>query len=120
MTDQQLRALRRKHLLVLIRDLEEALQNANREKEQLLLAYQSGLAHEAHEAHGWEDPGANDDSLPAPSWQQPMTPQPYDPQYTQPQWPVQQQPMYPQQYEPPYPQQYNPWQQNPWQQNPWQ
>ena len=110
MTDQQLRALRRKHLLVLIRDLEEELQNAGREKEQLLLAYQSGLAHEV------DDPGANDDSLPAPDWQQPMTPQPYAPQYeyAQPQWPVQQQPTYPQ-YEQPYPQQYNPWQQNPWQ-----
>jgi len=42
-TIQQLRALRRKHLIVIIRDLEKDLQNALSEKDRLMLAYQSGL-----------------------------------------------------------------------------
>ena len=42
MTGQQLRALRRKHLLRIIRNLENNLQKAIREKEELMLAYQSG------------------------------------------------------------------------------
>ena len=43
MSIQQLRALRRKHLIVIIRDLEKDLQSALSEKERLMLAYQSGL-----------------------------------------------------------------------------
>jgi len=42
-TDQQLRALSRKHLFILIRDLEKDLQQVTEEKESLLLAYQAGL-----------------------------------------------------------------------------
>ena len=109
MTDKQLRVLRRKHLLELVRDLKEALQNAIDEKEQLMLAYQCGMERER------EETTAYDDSLPAPDWQQPMMPQQYATQYIQPQWPVQQQLAYPQPDEQQYPQPYAPWQPNPWQ-----
>ena len=92
MTDQQLRVLRRKHLLVLVRDLEEALQNAIDEKERLILAYQYGMEQQTAA------------------------------QVPQPQWPARQEPVYPQQYEQQYEQQYPqpydytaPWQPNPWQ-----
>jgi len=43
LTEQQLRALNRKHLLMMLRDLEEELQQAEEEKENLLLAYRAGL-----------------------------------------------------------------------------
>lgn len=88
MTDQQLRALRRKHLLVLIRDLEKDLQEAVSDKEQLLLAYQAGreqkdaraqLPPEPPQQQAWQfiDSGRAD-------WQQ----QAFQPQ----QWPGWQQP----------------------------
>jgi len=43
-TDQQLRALGRKHLLMMIRDLEMELEQAKQENDNLLLAYQAGIA----------------------------------------------------------------------------
>ena len=43
MTEQQLRAVRRKHLIIIIRDLERDLQKALVDKEQLMRAYQYGL-----------------------------------------------------------------------------
>ena len=43
LTEQQLRVLNRKHLLMMLRDLEEELQRVGEEKENLLLAYQAGL-----------------------------------------------------------------------------
>ena len=43
-TEQQLRALTRKHLLMMIRDLERELSQVKRERDNLLLAYQSGFA----------------------------------------------------------------------------
>ena len=42
-TDQQLRALSRKHLLMMIRDLEKELKQAKEEKENLLLACKANL-----------------------------------------------------------------------------
>ena len=44
MTDRQLRALTRKHLYMIIRDLEKDRQQEIKEKEQMLIAYRSGLA----------------------------------------------------------------------------
>jgi len=41
-TQRQLRALKRKHLLVMIRDLEEELWQVKKEKTEMLLAYQAG------------------------------------------------------------------------------
>ena len=41
-TQRQLRALKRKHLLIMIRDLEQELRQVKREKTELLLAYQAG------------------------------------------------------------------------------
>ena len=43
MTQQQLRALSRRHLLVIIRDLEKELEQEKKEKESLLLAFKAGL-----------------------------------------------------------------------------
>ncbi|MCL2655736.1 MAG: hypothetical protein FWD65_08650 [Coriobacteriia bacterium] len=43
-TDKQLRALSRKHLLIMIRDLEKELARAKEELEDLLLAYRAGVA----------------------------------------------------------------------------
>lgn len=43
-TENQLRALSRKHLLMMIRDLETELQQVKHEHQNLLLAYQAGLA----------------------------------------------------------------------------
>ena len=51
MTEPQLRALRRKHLLELIRDLESDLQKAILDKEQLMYAYQCG--HEQNQEAGY-------------------------------------------------------------------
>jgi len=42
-TDQQLRALTRKHLLMMLRDLEKELIQERSEKERLLLACRAGL-----------------------------------------------------------------------------
>jgi len=44
MTERQLRALSKKHLLIMIRDLKKALNREKKEKENLLLAYQAGSA----------------------------------------------------------------------------
>ena len=44
MTDQQLQALDKRHLLMMIRDLEKDFRQMKEEKEQLLLAFQSGFA----------------------------------------------------------------------------
>jgi len=44
MTDQQLRALQRKHLMLIIRDLEKSLEQAAAEREALMLAFQYGYA----------------------------------------------------------------------------
>jgi len=44
MTERQLRALRYKHLYMLIRDLEEELEQVKKENAQMRLAYQSGLS----------------------------------------------------------------------------
>lgn len=44
MTDRQLRALGRKHLLIMIRDLEQNLAQAMAEREALMQAFQFGLA----------------------------------------------------------------------------
>jgi len=41
-TKQQLRTLKRKHLLIMMRDLERELRLAKNEKAELLLAYQAG------------------------------------------------------------------------------
>ena len=46
-TDRQLRALNRKHLLMMIRDLEKELQQIKKEKDELLLAYRAGFARNA-------------------------------------------------------------------------
>ena len=43
-TDEQLRALSRKHLLMMIRDLEKELLQAKQERDSLLIAYKAGLA----------------------------------------------------------------------------
>jgi len=43
-TDQQLRALSRKHLFIMIRDLEKELSQAKGELAALLLAYQAAVA----------------------------------------------------------------------------
>ena len=43
-TDRQLRALSKKHLLLMIRDLEKELSREKQEKENLLLAYHAGAA----------------------------------------------------------------------------
>ncbi|MCL2106272.1 MAG: hypothetical protein FWH26_04320 [Oscillospiraceae bacterium] len=42
-TEKQLWALSRRHLFVMIRNLEEELRRERKEKEDLLLAYQAGL-----------------------------------------------------------------------------
>jgi len=97
MTDQQLRALRRKHLLVIIRDLEKDLQKAVSDKEQLLLAYQAGqeqkdaraqLPPELPQQQAWQfiDSGRTD-------WQQQaFQPQQYAAPYEPQAWPGGQQP----------------------------
>ena len=41
-TQRQLRALKRKHLFIMIRDLEQELQQVKKEKAEILLAYQAG------------------------------------------------------------------------------
>ena len=46
-TDQQLRALNRKHLLIMIRDLEKELRQKVEEIDNMLLAYQAGIAQQA-------------------------------------------------------------------------
>ncbi|MCL2670934.1 MAG: hypothetical protein FWF10_02730 [Clostridiales bacterium] len=51
MNERQLRALRYKHLYMLIRDLEEELEQAKNENAQMRLAYQSGLAQGQGRAH---------------------------------------------------------------------
>ena len=43
-TEQQLRAMSRRHLLMMIRDLEEELRQQKEEKEAMLLAYRAGIA----------------------------------------------------------------------------
>lgn len=48
MTDRQLRALSRKHLFMMIRDLEKELRQAKEEKENLLLAYKAKPAYKKH------------------------------------------------------------------------
>ena len=45
MTERQLRALSRKHLLMMIRDLEKELTLARKEKEEMLLAYRANAGH---------------------------------------------------------------------------
>ena len=47
-TDQQLRVLSRKHLMVMLRDLEKELQQFMEERERTYLAYQAGLS------QGWQ------------------------------------------------------------------
>ena len=42
-TDQQLQALSRKHLLIIIRDLEKDLRQAREENDRMLRAYKAGL-----------------------------------------------------------------------------
>ena len=42
-TDEQLRAFSRKHLLMMIRDLEKELLQAKRERDSLLIAYEAGF-----------------------------------------------------------------------------
>ena len=51
-TDQQLKALTRKHLFIMIRDLQRELRKEKEEKEKLILAYKAGLARnsETHQA----------------------------------------------------------------------
>ena len=108
MTDQQLRALGKKHLLVIIRDLEKELQRALLDKEELTRAYQCGLTQ--NEIHGEFQPGVPrrdaewyiDSGRTSPqqqmdpqAWQSPGVPQP---QYAQPQWPAQPQLAYHWQY----------------------
>ena len=44
MTERQLRALSRKHLMLMIRDLEAELRQERAEKKDLLMAYQAGLS----------------------------------------------------------------------------
>ena len=44
LTDEQLRVLNRKHLLMMIRDLEKELRQAKKERDLLLVAYEAGLA----------------------------------------------------------------------------
>jgi len=44
-TEKQLRALSKKHLLIMIRDLEIELKQEKKEKENLILAYRAGLIH---------------------------------------------------------------------------
>ena len=107
MTDQQLRVLRRKHLLVIVRDLEEALQNAIHDKEQLMLAYQCGLGAKQ------EENSAYTESQPEPDLRQPMYLQQYAARHSQPRWPIQQQSVYPQQYVAQYAQPQWPVQQQP-------
>ena len=46
-TEQQLRALSKKHLLMMISDLEKELKQAKNELENLLIAYQAGLSQES-------------------------------------------------------------------------
>jgi len=55
MDEQQLRALRRKHLMVMIRDLERDLQKALLEKEQLMRAYQYGLERGPQDADNYAE-----------------------------------------------------------------
>jgi len=43
MTKQQLRAMSRRHLLLMIGDLTQELEKASAERERMLLAYQWGL-----------------------------------------------------------------------------
>ena len=43
-TERQLRALSRKHLLIMVRDIEKELRQAKEEKESLFLAYNAGLS----------------------------------------------------------------------------
>lgn len=82
MTDQQLRALGKKHLLVIIRDLEKDLQKAVLDKEELMLAYQCGLT----QNHPQPQYAARENQIqPQDVWQMPGTPQ-YTVQYAQPQW----------------------------------
>lgn len=44
MTERQLRALSRKHLMLMIRDLEAELRQEKAEKKDLLMAYQAGFS----------------------------------------------------------------------------
>ncbi|MCL1896388.1 MAG: hypothetical protein FWG03_07575 [Clostridiales bacterium] len=50
-TDEQLRALSRKHLLMMIRDLELELAQAKKERDSLLIAYKAGLAEKTQATH---------------------------------------------------------------------
>jgi len=94
MTDQQLRALRRKHLLKIIRELESNLQETLLEKEQLMIAYQSGLAQERQNnptraespAAPQQPTGQYIDSGRTDWWQQAAPEQPYAAQYNDPIW----------------------------------
>ena len=52
MTDQQLRALSRKHLLMMLCDLEKELQQERSEKKNLLLACRAGLPR-GQQPYGW-------------------------------------------------------------------
>lgn len=47
-TERQLRALSRKHLLMMIRDLEEELEQLRTERENMLLAYKAGPGQNQH------------------------------------------------------------------------
>ena len=51
-TDQQLRALTRKHLLMMLRDLEKELEQERSEKEHLLLACRASFP-EGKQPYGW-------------------------------------------------------------------
>ena len=92
MTEQQLRALRKKHLLVLALELQSNLQKAQSEKEQLmlekeqlLLAYQCGLDQKQWGNDMYAiDSGQTD-------WPRLASQQQYAGTYPQQQWPVWQQ-----------------------------
>lgn len=52
MTDKQLHVLTRKHLLIMIRDLEEELKHTEQELDHILLAYRAGAALDSPEDQG--------------------------------------------------------------------
>jgi len=56
MTDQQLRALNRRHLLIIIRDLEKELKQIREEKENMLIAFRAGAMQtsQVNQVEGYE------------------------------------------------------------------
>ena len=77
MTKQQLRALSKKHLLVLVLDLQNELQQALSEKEQLMLdkeqlvrAYQCGFQYAQQQWPVWQQQYPMQQVQPQDIWQQ--------------------------------------------------